>query len=255
MNLNYKNEIYIGTVLLEKNRWAQERVPSVAISDWSQRIKDEGFDGIELWQNHALLADDDEKEKLGNSVSPIKIFNSYAKCEIELEGERQNSTEMAISLSASGMKFNFGKVPERHDEYGVSVRNWRSQLPKEFRFLCECHGGTTVQEPEIAHEMFSQIGRGDYEIIIHGFGDTDESIKQLFAIHGESITHIHVDISLQKEMSKKDVKARVDLLKDLGFCGSYTIEFTEGVRDEESPVELLFKNAVRDMNILRNCLA
>ncbi|PCJ58119.1 MAG: hypothetical protein COA79_13945 [Planctomycetota bacterium] len=254
MSLDYKNEIYIGTVLLEKNRWAQERVPSIIISEWAQRFKDEGFDGIELWQNHALLATEEERGKLKESVSPIKIFNSYAKCEIEFENERRDSVELATLLSANGMKFNFGKNSERHEEYCDTVKKWRSSLPDKFRFLCECHGGSTVEDLLVARETFKQLGRDDYEIIIHGFGGTNESVSALFGLHGERITHIHASISTQTQMSNSDIQKRVELLRELGFAGSFTLEFTECVREDNVNVESLFLNAVRDMNILRKYL-
>ena len=37
------------------------------------------------------------------------------------------------------------------------------------------------------------------------------------------------------------------------FSGTYTIEFTEGVRGNLT-VEELYRNAVRDFNMLRKCL-
>ena len=48
--------IFLSSVLLEKNRW-DSRIPSLKISDWLRSIADAGFDGVELWENHLLLAD------------------------------------------------------------------------------------------------------------------------------------------------------------------------------------------------------
>jgi len=50
------------------------------------------------------------------------------------------------------------------------------------------------------------------------------------------------------------VQARVNLLRDAGFRGSFTIEFTEGVSADDEKIETLFRNAVRDMTLLKQYL-
>lgn len=252
---NYENHIYLGTVLLEKNRWSKGvREPSFLVSDWTNQIADVGFDGIELWQNHAILATDEEREKLKNSPVPVRIFNSYARCENEDEKDRLAAVEMSNYFDASGMKYNFGKVPEKHTEYIENVKSWRNLLPKNFRFLCECHGGSTMENPQQASETLSQINGAGYEVIIHGIGGNDEGIRNIFNIHRERITHIHANVSPEGLMEETKLQNRIDLMRSLGFRGSYTIEFTEGVRSENQKVETLFANAARDLMLLRKCL-
>jgi sugar phosphate isomerase/epimerase len=255
MTVKYTNQIYLGTVLLEKNRWVKgERRPTLAVSDWVRRIADEGFDGIELWQNHALLVGDEERERLRHSPAPVRIFNSYAGCESETLEERKRATEMVRFFATGGVKFNFGRDPARHDEYCENVKAWREMLLPEVRFLCECHGGTTMQDPEQAAATFSRLGREDYEIILQGFGGEDADIRRSFALFGRQITHIHACLSPQGPIPVEDVQKRVDLLASLGFCGSFTVEFTEGVGAENESIESLFRNAVRDLKQLRKCL-
>lgn len=255
MSAAYTDQIYLGTVLLEKNRWARERVPSLAISEWLPRIAAAGFDGLELWQNHALLADDEERERLRQSPAPVKIFNSYARCEHESGDERTRSAECARFFGAEGMKFNFGRDLDRHEEYVRSVKAWRAELPARFRFLCECHGGTTVQEPRAAAEALRRSVGEDYEVIVHGFGGADEDLKRAFAIHEGHITHVHANLSPQGPPCEAEVRRRVELLRhDLGFRGSFTLEFTEGVKDPEQTAETWFRHAVRDLELLRAVL-
>jgi hypothetical protein len=250
---DYRNRIYLGTVLLERNRWAKTapRQPSIAISDWCSRIADAGFDGIELWQNHALLASDEERQKLKSASSPVKILNTYAGCDTDAEEERTQTVEAGQLLGVEGMKFNFGKLQERHGEYCDNVKKWRAMLPGAFRFLCECHGGTTVQDPQVAAEAFAQMNREDYEVIIHGFGGDDASIEKLFALHAERITHVHANLSNDQHKTDDSLQKRLGLLLNLGFCGSFSIEFTEGVGGEDESPERLFRNAVRDLNALK----
>ncbi len=256
MKKTYGDRIYLGTVLLEKNRWLNGvRHPSLQVSDWAERIASDGFDGLELWENHAVLASEEEREKLKDLPVPVALFNSYDRCEMETLAARRLAAETALALGAEGMKFNFGRVPERHERYVENVKEWRAMLPRDFRFLCECHGGTTMENPEKAAAVFRELGREEYEIIIHGFGGDEAGIRKLFDCHGDRITHIHVCLSPKGPVPDEDARTRVDLLKALGFRGSFTIEFTEGVGADNEDAETLYRHAVRDMMQLRRCLA
>jgi len=255
---DYKNRIYIATVLLEKNRWSKDKKPSFLVSDWLERFAEAGFDGIELWQYHALLASEEERKKLRNSPVPVVIFNSYARCSNEESKDRERSTQMVEFFSAQGMKFNFGPDPNRHSEYLGNARAWRQALPESLRFLCECHGGNTVEmdRPEEAAEAFKAMD-GKMEAILHAFGNDDEGIKKRFRYLGEYITHVHAcfyNRRVNLQQTPENVRDRVKLLQDLGFRGSFTIEFTEGVAEPDEDIDRLFQNAVRDMHILRECL-
>ncbi len=255
MDRSYKDDIYLGTVLLEKNRWLDgERIPSFSVSDWTDRFNEAGFDGLELWQNHAFLADADEREKLRHASVPVKIFNSYNRCGRETRDERERAAEMVEFFGAEGMKFNFGKDPDRHEEYCETVKEWRDMLPEDFRFLCECHGGTTIENPRKAAETFERLGADKYEIIIHGFGGDDQSIKDRFDLFGSRITHIHANLS-SGNITEDFIQRRLDLLRETGFNGSFTIEFTRGVGDEDEDIDSLFGNAVRDAKTLCKLLS
>ena len=100
------------------------------------------------------------------------------------------------------------------------------------------------------------------EVIVHAFGGTDEDLRRRFALMGERITHVYVqagDGSGRRVRLDRDPRAsaaRLALLKELGFCGSYTIEFTLGVKQggaAEDPEET-FRNAVADLAFLRDHL-
>ena len=40
--------IYLGTVLLERNRWTPDRIPTFKVSEWAASIRAAGFDGVIL---------------------------------------------------------------------------------------------------------------------------------------------------------------------------------------------------------------
>jgi len=246
--------IYLGTVLLENNRWGKgERVPSFRVSDWTQRFADDGFDGLELWENHALLADEEERERLRSGPCPVRIFNSYDVCEPETVENRRQIADLAVSLGAVGMKYNTGKEPDRHGIYVQELEAWRGMLPDGFQLLCECHRGSTLADVELANQTLNQLGREKYGMIIHGLDNEEETVRERFAAYGDRIVHIHGALSKSGLMSEQALCERLDLLAELGFQGSYTIEFTEGVRDGLT-MEELYRNALRDVNLLRRCL-
>ena len=246
--------IYLGTILLEVNRWNKDdRRPSFRVSDWTQRIADDGFDGLELWENHALLADDDERERLRTGPCPVKIFNAYDVCESDTGDTRRRIADLAITLGAEGLKYNTGKDPDRHDTYVANLKAWRAMFPPAFQFLCECHRGSTMEDPQLASQTLDRLGRADHGMILHAFGDDEAPIRERFAHYGDRITHLHCNLSAKGPMTHDAVCRRLALLRDLGFNGTYTIEFTEGVRDGLT-IEQLYRHALRDLRLLRSCL-
>ena len=252
--MNARPPIYLGTILLEVNRWNRaDRRPSFRVSDWARRIADDGFDGLELWENHALLVDDDERDRLRTGPCPVTIFNAYDTCETETLDARRRIAEVAKSLGAGGLKYNTGKDPARHEEYVANLKQWRGMFSPAFRFLCECHRGSTMADPALASRTLDELGRAEHGVILHGFGGDEAEVRERFGHCGDRITHLHCNLSAQGPMTPDAVRRRLELLRGLGFDGTYTIEFTEGVRDGLT-IEELYRHAVRDLRLLRDGL-
>ena len=63
------------------NRWgaiSPDRSPTLTTSEWLTQAAEAGFDGAELWENHAMLASEDELRALRGSRLPLSIWSSYA---------------------------------------------------------------------------------------------------------------------------------------------------------------------------------
>ncbi len=246
--------IYLGTVLLEANRWNKDgQIPSFHVSDWTRRFADDGFDGLELWQNHGLLADADERERLRNGPCPVRIFNAYDTCEPDTAPARQAIADLALFLGAEGMKYNFGKEPARLDRYVDELQAWKGFFPETFRFLCECHRGSGMEDEALAARTFDRLRGPGFEAILHGLDNDEATVRKRFAAYGSRITHIHANLSSKGLMTEAQVRERLSLLRELGFQGGYTLEFTEGVRDG-LPIDELYRNAVRDFRLLKGCI-
>jgi GGDEF domain-containing protein len=246
--------VYLGTVLPELNRWDRGSGKiSFKMSDWAQRVVDDGFDGVELWQYHATDVDAEEVERIRTGPCPVKIFNAYCSCDPEDAGERRKISELALSLGAEGMKYNSGGDFERHDLYVDALKDWRAMLPETFRLLCECHRGSTMADTALANETLDRLGREHFGMILHGMDNDEATVRERFGAYGDRIQHIHANLSKDGLMPERAVCERLEFLSKLGFTGTYTIEFTEGIRSGLTQDEL-YANAVRDLKRLKRCL-
>jgi len=255
--MEYTNKIYLGTVCLEVNRWTSKE-PSFLVSDWLERIRDAGFDGIELWENHALLASPEERQRIKDDPFPV-FFNSYAGLDDESDAAREKATELAKYFNAGGIKFNSGNEPAKLAEYQKNLKHWSQQFPDDFRFLSECHPNTLFEDPETAHQSLHREELVNVGIIQHLFWDR-KALLEWFKLFGDKLSHMHIqlrnpDNSCALLADKPDrVKEAVALLREQGFSGSFTIEFVEGTRTDNENIEDLFKNAVSDLNTLKKAL-
>ncbi|MCC5843539.1 MAG: hypothetical protein JJU05_04735 [Verrucomicrobia bacterium] len=246
--------VYLGTVLPELNRWKRGSGEiSFKMSDWAQRITDDGFDGVELWQYHATDVDPEEVDRIRTGPCPVKIFNAYCSCDPEDAEERRTISELAVSLGAEGMKYNSGKEFDRHDLYVEAIKDWRAMFPEDFRLMCECHRGSTMADTQLANETLDRLGRENHGMILHGMDNDDATVRERFAAYGDRIQHIHANLSQKGLMSEQAVCERLEFLTAQGFNGTYTIEFTEGMRDGLTQ-EQLYENAVRDFKRLKTCM-
>ena len=261
--------IYFGTILIEPNRWQPGKVPSIQVSDWLPRIREAGFDGIELWENHGLQASDEELDRLAGCELPI-IYGTYDSCEDDTQDRRHQITEVIQRLGARGMKYNLGGDPERWEEYVRNAAAWAAELGPEFRMLCECHGGTVVSDAERAVRAFAEMeqimnaercGGPGMEAILHICSE-QETVRKRVEVFGDRLGHIHVQKiegsaagpGLRLDRRPEEIRARLRVLREAGFNGTFTLEFTEGVLKTQSPgdVEMLFENALADLCFLRD---
>jgi sugar phosphate isomerase/epimerase len=252
-----KTDIYIGTILLERNRWTREKKPTYLVSEWIPRFAEAGFDGMELWENHAALASSTELKLLQESGLPITVFNSYAAFDAEGEAAREEAVRLTSFVNARAVKFNLGKEAGEKDLYIENALKWKQQLPPGTRLLCECHAGTIMEDPKVAKEVFAAWEDKAFQAIIHPFTTDLPVLREWFAHLGPRITHAHVQLrdasgTMQRlERQPEEVGNALRLMKEEGFCGSFTLEFTEGTRAPSESVEQLFASAVADLHFLR----
>lgn len=251
------HEIYIGTILLELNRWANPKTPSYLVSDWTPRCQEAGFDGMELWEYHATKCPPAELITLGASGFPVSVFNTYCGFDDDSESDREIAARMVTRFGSAGVKFNVGGDISCWDTYLRNVDSWRSSLPESCQILCECHGGTVLETPEEALRFFDALG-GNWGIIVHCFAASLGILRQWFELLGSKIAHAHVALRdedgkmIRLDRQPRHVRESLHIMREEGFQGSFTLEFTEGTRAHDENMEDLWQAALADLDFLRD---
>ncbi len=256
-----KNQIYIGTILLEINRHTPPKEPSYLVSNWLQRFSADGFDGMELWENHIKCCTNTERERLKNSELPVSVFNSYCGFEDADEADRRKAADLAQYVGAKHIKFNMGKEPEKLDEYRNNLRSWIQIFPDDMKFLCECHPGTVIEEPEKALEFFQSMADDRFEVIVHPFRPDLNVLQRWFTCFGKKVTHAHVQLRdehrnvIQLRRNLPLVDEALAIMTNEDYDGSFTLEFTKGMKMPDENIETLYHNALQDLQLLKERLS
>jgi len=254
--MNHGIQVYFATVLLELNRWTPAKVPTFKVSEWAGAIREAGFAGLELWENHAALADADEQAALTRLPLPVPVFNSYCTFDDRGAAGRKAAAAFVKRFGCGAVKFNFGNDRAKIAEYVRNLDAWTRELPHGCRLLCECHGGTVLETPDGARRVLEPLA-GRVEIIVHAFAGERETLRRWLDLFGPAVTHVHAagrvgqGPMLRLDDIADEAQARADLMKKAGFCGSWTIEFTRGVARPPEDRRALLANAAADLMLLR----
>ena len=250
--------ILLGTVAIEPNRWGtidRTRRATVVLDDWLDQIAAAGFDGIELWEGHL-------SDVVATSITlPVAVFNSYMSFDDPDPSTRDQVAADVARTPAGGVKVNVGADPERAGAYAERLATFTASLKPDVAVLCECHAGTIAEDPATAARILVAAGSADrMQAIVHTHED-DDHLRARFDAYGERITHVHVNhldgaLAAPRLADVVDaLAAKVGLLAELGFAGSWTIEFVHGVGTTDDDPAFLVERAADDLVVLREVLA
>lgn len=252
------NKVYLGSIALEKNRWAPGRIPTYNVSDFAGEVEKDGFAGIELWEYHYTHTDDAERERLAASGTEF-IFNTYFNLADGITDEIKNIADAVNKLGAVAMKYNFP-----HIDYGVDIETMMKHrdtllkfaelLKGDVKLLCECHGWTSMEVPERAAEIFRTLDER-FGAIIH-LGTEPELARKCFECYGDRICHIHTASTIDKNfalLSENDelMRGNLEHFISKGFNGTFTLEFVK----EEDTMEAHYANTIKDFDYIKSILA
>lgn len=260
-------EVLLGTVAIEPNRWGTvtpDRHPVTAVGDWVGAVAEAGFDGLELWDGHLTTVSSDEVERVVDGPLPISIFNSYADFGPgpAAAATRADAAAWARRAGSRAVKFNVGNDAAEEAAYVDRVAAWLDDLPAGTAALCECHQGISIaEEPAVAARILERAGPVSHvQALVHTH-DAPDLLRAKFDAYGDRITHVHVnflDFVAMAHPTLADVVDElgsfVDLIRSLGFTGSWTLEFVAGLLTERDTPAVLVEQAASDLPILRAAL-
>jgi sugar phosphate isomerase/epimerase len=253
--------IFLGTVALEPNRWggvSPDRKPSLRAADWLKRAEESGFDGVELWEHHAMLAPEAELGLLRASRLPLAVWSSYVSFDDPDDTARDAIAGWVKRVGCAAVKFNVGSDRDAEAAYIARVARFADALPSHTRLICECHMGTAADDPGVAQRILSAVGESDrLQALVH-LGDEPAYLDSMFGALGDRISHVHVNFLRQGapplSSIADDLRARVQRIESQGFAGTYTIEFVNGVGGEADQPAQLLEAALRDLLALREAI-
>ncbi|MCC5843849.1 MAG: hypothetical protein JJU05_06315 [Verrucomicrobia bacterium] len=241
-------EIYLGSVLLEPKRWSKDRLPSIHLRDWTDRMKSAGFDGWELWEFH------DQPLPLGG----VRVYNSYLLPEEASPGQLADLAARVNRSGAGSLKFNVGKDPDAPARAVPALLKLAESVPA-VDLLCECHPGTALEDPAAALPWLQALPER-FGVILHPLGENNDFTLACFTHIPDRVRLLHLQMKSPAtgkraclEECPDFVRDRLEELHTLGYHGPATLEFTLGVGGgpEDLP-ETLFQHAVKDLGFLRS---
>lgn len=250
---------------IEPNRWgtiSPDRAPQIRLAQWVDAIAGAGFDGLEVWDGHLTAASSSDAAAVLDGPLPISVFNSYAGFEAEGAEARTEVAAWVARTGAWGVKFNVGNDPAAADAYAERLAAWIDELPAAAVALCECHHGISIAEdPSTAAAIFDAAAPPDrLGAIVHTHEDADQ-LRARFDAYGERICHVHVnhlDTAAMTHPALAEVADRlhetVELLRSLGFAGTWTLEFVAGLLTDRDEPGALIDQAALDLPVLREAL-
>ncbi|MDP6491657.1 MAG: hypothetical protein QGH42_10420 [Kiritimatiellia bacterium] len=224
------------------------------MSAWLSRFARDGFDGVELWEFHFLPAEKAEQERLVTAASSVAIYNSYVGFADEEAEARAAAAEAITRLQPRGVKYNLGGDASKRDEYRRNLLAWADALPADCRLLCECHGGTILEQAEDAAAFFADLDPARFGVVVHVSGDAAGTEKWFSELNGR-VQHLHVQMRGPESdpsvaANRPALDAGFAVVKAHGYTGSVAIEFSRGIgRDED--IEEIYTNACTDLAYVR----
>lgn len=242
VGIPYTVSMFLATVLLEPHRWKPTEAPVFSWQvDSGKQFLEAGFSGVELWQRHWLEASAQQRDWMQTSPCPVRVFSAYGSPADPAIQELLFSVVDAFGDSLRGIKFNVGPDFSHQSTDMQAVQSLAQDLPGTARLLCECHGGTWLETPEAAGEAFPQWP-DRVAAILHPF--TTENLAAWGQAIGPRIRHLHLQARAQGTWldpvpSTPGAAEALDFLREIGFCGTASLEFIAAIRHLQDPAALL----------------
>lgn len=264
-NTAVTSTVLLGTVAIEPTRWQRGDAlpPTLRLAQWLDPIAQAGFDGLEVWERHLTEASAEDLDAIAGHRLAVSCFNTYTSLDDAEPAGREAVATWVRRTGATGVKFNVGADPDAEDDYVARIAAWLDTLPDTATLLCECHHRISIAEdPSVAARIFDAVGAPRRLGAIVHTHDGRDHLQACFDAYGDRIRHVHVNhlrfdeglVAPALAEIEDEVGAKVDLLRGLGFDGTWTIEFVRGVSTADDRPEVTVAQAAADLAVLRSLI-
>lgn len=275
----------LGTIALEPNRWTPYKESRTDLIEWLPRIREAGFDKLEVWQWHVtsrgLRAVRDLKAKgaeLGVEFAYIGVYPAFTlqgadgreqermQADVLDKAEVLGARRLKIMLPAGlkGSDATPAQVALVAERFGRWYREARS---RGISMCAELHGGTLFDPLEVGERFMREHPDLDFSICYqpYDFQDTGKAIALADRFAGR-ISHLHLQAP-----QPRDKGGMYDLLEEGGLDYrrllpqvvranpgvTMTLEFVKDCIQHDRPfdIPLVLASARRDGEFVESVLA
>jgi sugar phosphate isomerase/epimerase len=275
----------LGTIALEPNRWTLFKEPATDLIPLLPRIRQAGFDQVEVWQNHlslrpmaavrALKAKGDEA---GVAFTYIGVYPSFVAAGPEAKEQERIQEDLLdkagilgtrrlkimLGTGLSGGKATPEQVRLTADRFG---RWYRAATARGIRMAVELHGGTLFDPVEVGERFMQEHPELDFTICFqpYDFYNTDLALALADRFAGR-ISHVHLQAPQPREKGRQydlleegslDYRRLLPHILRRNPGATMTLEFVKDCIQPPGPFDVapVLANARRDADFVERILS
>ena len=268
--------LLFNTIMLEVNRWTQDKTLTRPLSELLAPIKEANFSELEIWQYHISRLPADEITTLKDQLDTLELqtvaLGAYPVLHLEsTEGQEaaadlERLVDYAKVLGATTFKVFAGRLAsadvdaETWSRSTTRLRNLAGLLADNGMDLTlETHSNTLCDTPASTQRLLGEIGDLDhFGLCFQPYTNQDtQATLAFFADLGPAVRHIHLQNRTMADNTCSrladgdwyDCARLLQAAKTSGFDGLLSLEFTAGLFPPEGEVfdpQTVIDNAVQD---------
>ena len=268
-------QILLNTIMLEPNRWTGDHVLSCPLIDLLDPVAAAGFRELEIWQYHISRLRGNELEALRQKLDDLDMravaMGGYPQFHLTggagetMQAQLDRLVEYGAVLGVEVFKvfpgnIGSGKLDETQRKLSVNrLGRLAEELAKRDVVLTmETHGNTLCDTLDSTLRLLDELAAcGDSVGICfqpYTEHDTDRAIATFDALENR-VRHLHLqnrrerEVTLLEDGDWTDYSRFLPHVRESGFRGPLSLEFTEGITPAEGEsfdLQRVVDNAARD---------
>jgi len=272
-------QILLNTILLEPNRWTADKIPHKPLERLLPKVKQFGFDKLEIWQYHIPQHSEKEIQRLIDVMKALNmtcpVLGAYPALHLfgnnaEESKKFTHLIQIAVKLNVKIFKVFAGNIPSKKINTNQKKQALQSlhtlalQLEAHGILLAlETHANTLCDTPNSTIETLQSLDVSqNVGCCFQPYMDNNtEKAIGFFKKISPWINHVH----LQNRKTKKlkccllsegdwiDYNIFITHLLQSKYNGDLSIEFTAEMAtpdDPDKPIESILKNAALDRDFV-----